>query len=191
MGCNEDNLTALILTHTHFDHAENAASIKHKFQARIIVQRNEGELLRNGDSMLPAGTNFITRFLMKRFGEAIRPLCKYEGVSGDILVDEQLELQELGFEAKVIHTPGHSTGSMSVIVDNEIALVGDTMFGIFKGSVYPPFADDPQKMIESWKKLLDSGCSKYLPAHGNGRTRTTLEKSYAKYKFFHTSIRLL
>jgi len=38
---------------------------------------------------------------------------------------------------------------MSVIIDNEIALVGDTMFGVFKGFVFLPYAEDVKKVIHS------------------------------------------
>ncbi len=182
IGCNENNLVALILTHTHFDHAENASSVKRRYCTKIIVHQSEAELLRNGSNTLPAGTNKITRFLMKRFGAAARLLCKYEAVAGDIVVDEQLELRDLGFEAKVIHTPGHSAGSMSIIIDNEVAVVGDTMFGVYRGSVFPPFADDPKQLVESWGKLLDTDCTIFLPAHGTERTRTLLAREYDKYR---------
>ncbi|UTB31789.1 MAG: hypothetical protein NKF70_09735 [Methanobacterium sp. ERen5] len=50
---------------------------------------------------------------------------------------------------------------MSIIIDNKIAIVGDAMFGIFGNSIYPPFADNPKIMIESWGKLLDTGCSSF------------------------------
>jgi hypothetical protein len=55
---------------------------------------------------------------------------------------------------------------MSLIVDNEIALVGDVMFGVFNWSVFPPFADDVPTLEKSWGKLAKSGCKMYLPGHG-------------------------
>lgn len=182
VGCNEENLVALILTHTHFDHTQNAANIKRRYAVPIIVHQSEAEFLRNGDNVLPAGSNRVTRFLIKRFGKLASSFCKYEAITGDILVDEQLELRNLGFEAKVLHTPGHSTGSISVIVDNEIAITGDTMFGVYRDSVFPPFADDPKQLVESWGKLLETDCSIFLPAHGTERTRTLLAREYDKYR---------
>jgi glyoxylase-like metal-dependent hydrolase (beta-lactamase superfamily II) len=49
--------------------------------------------------------------------------------------------------------------------NHEIAIVGDAMFGVFRGSVLPPFGDDIGQMIQSWGSLLDTGCSVFLPAH--------------------------
>jgi hydroxyacylglutathione hydrolase len=79
-----------------------------------------------------------------------------------------------------MNTPGHTTGSMSVIVDDEVALVGDTMFGVFKRSVFPPFADDVSEMIKSWGKLLNSNCKFFLPSHGREKSREQLMTVYNK-----------
>jgi len=69
-----------------------------------------------------------------------------------------------------------------VIIDDEIAIVGDAMFGVFRGSVLPPFALDLGLMTESWKRLLDTGCSIFLPAHGTKRGREVLQRQYDKYR---------
>ena len=47
------------------------------------------------------------------------------------LVDQYFDMKALGFNGYILHTPGHSPGSQSIIIDNEIALAGDSMFGIF------------------------------------------------------------
>jgi len=61
-----------------------------------------------------------------------------------------------------------------------MAFVGDTMFGIFPGSVFPPFAEDPRQLINSWGQLLDTGCSLFLPSHGSANTRELVQKEYHK-----------
>src|SRR5512135_2612205 len=50
------SLTALFLTHAHFDHAGNAASIQARYRPQLILQQNEVGFLCNGDNPLPAGT---------------------------------------------------------------------------------------------------------------------------------------
>ena len=78
----------------------------------------------------------------------------YEPCQPDILVNSSLDLKEFGFSAFIIHTPGHTIGSMSIVVDNEVAIVGDTMFGVFKCSVFPPYANDVKQMVKSCGILL-------------------------------------
>jgi hypothetical protein len=67
-----------------------------------------------------------------------------------------------------------------VIVNGELALVGDAMFGVFRNSIFPPFADDVPQMVKSWGKLLDTGCSLFLPSHGSANSRALVEREYTK-----------
>ena len=119
---------------------------------------------------------------MDVFGKKMQSRYEYDPADPDIYVDEKYDLKPLKLNAHIIHTPGHSKGSMSIVIDNEIALVGDAMFGVFGKSIYPPFADNPEILIESWGKLLDTGCSSFLPGHGKEISRELVEKQYYKHK---------
>jgi hydroxyacylglutathione hydrolase len=180
---NITHIDYLILTHTHFDHAGNARKIKDKYTALVIVDKNEASYLMSGDNIIPNGTNVITRFLVNLFATKIFPRLRYESCPYDLMVDSIFDLKDFGFNAYIIHTPGHTIGSMSVVVDNEVAIVGDAMFGIFKWSVFPPFANDIKQMINSWKLLLDTNCSVFLPAHGSANSRSLVQNDYDKRKY--------
>lgn len=162
------------------DHAENAHRIREKYKALVIVHKNEASYLMSGVNIMPQGTNIVTRALMNFLAKYIAPKVMYKPCKYDILVDTQFDLKDLGFNGFIIHTPGHTPGSVSVIVDNEVALVGDCMFGVFKGSVFPPFANDIRQMIESWGKLLETNCSIYIPSHGTANDRLLVQKDYRK-----------
>jgi glyoxylase-like metal-dependent hydrolase (beta-lactamase superfamily II) len=131
-------------------------------------------------SPLPAGTNLFTRTLMRRFGRKAGRKVKCEPCPADLIVDERFDLRPLGIGATILHTPGHSPGSISLIVDDEIAIVGDTMVGTFPGKIFPPFADDVKGVVQSWGKLLETGCRLFLPAHGSGNSRELVEKLWRK-----------
>jgi glyoxylase-like metal-dependent hydrolase (beta-lactamase superfamily II) len=170
----------LILTHAHFDHAANANQIKKKFDVPVIVQKEEASYLSNGDNILPNGTTIFTRPIVKLFGKRLSSRFKYEACKCDLLVDSYFELKDFGFNAYLMHTPGHTIGSMSLIIDNEVAIVGDSMFGVFKWSVFPPYAEDTEKMIQSWGKLLETNCSLFIPSHGTENSRLLVQKDYNK-----------
>lgn len=176
----ENKLSCLVLTHTHFDHAENANRLKTKYKCRIIVHESEADYLKHGNTPLPKGTNLITGIIVNTIGKNVQSRYNYESINPDILVDENYNLGDFGFSVYIIHTPGHSKGSISIIIDDEIALVGDTLFGVVKNSVYPPFADDTKNMIKSWEKLLKTSCKLFLPGHGREIKRKLLEKEYEK-----------
>jgi hydroxyacylglutathione hydrolase len=175
-----NHIDYLILTHTHFDHAENSSRIKEKYTAKVIVHKNEASYLVSGTNIIPEGTNMITRLIVNLLAKRIAPENSYPPCQYDLLVDNVFNFIDLDFNALILHTPGHTTGSMSVIIDNEIALVGDTMFGVFRGSVFPPYANDIKQMINSWGKLLETGCKVFIPGHGSANSRKLVLKDYSK-----------
>ena len=181
-GLHIDHIDYLILTHSHYDHAGNAARLRDCYKAQVIIHKSEAAYLLSGKNSLVNGTNMLTYYmvqaLMKPFGKMVfyKP-CQY-----DILVDSTYDLKNAGFNAYILHTPGHSDGSMSVIVDDEIALVGDCMFGVFKGSAFPPFALNTGQMVDSWGKLLHTACSLFLPSHGSADSRELVQRDYDRRK---------
>jgi hydroxyacylglutathione hydrolase len=170
----------LILTHTHFDHAENAVSLKERFGSRIIVHESEAALLKKGENPLVAGTIAPTRFLARLFART-QTRFRYRAVEPDILMGREFDLTPLGISGHILHTPGHTQGSVSVIIENEIALAGDTLFGMFPGSIFPPFGQNVPQIIESWGLLAGTGCRVFLPAHGGERSLDLLSQQHRKH----------
>lgn len=177
----KNKLSCLILTHTHFDHVENAKSLKEKYNCKILVHQSEVTHIKNGNTPLPGGTNLLTKFMINMLGKRAQSRYKYDPVDPDILVDKLYGLSSLGFNGDIIPTPGHSKGGLSIIIDDQIAIAGDTIFGVFSNSTYPPFADNPDIMIESWGKLLNTNCKLFLPGHGKAISHRLLEKEYEKH----------
>jgi hydroxyacylglutathione hydrolase len=176
-------LDYLILTHAHFDHASNAYTLKEKYKPLVIIQKDEASYLENGQNTFVQGTNTFLNFFTKRFATKILASLTYASCNCDIIFDSIFDLKEFGFNAYILHTPGHSIGSSSIIIDDEIAIVGDTLFGVFPWSVFPPYADNVQQMIHSWGKLLATKCSKFLPSHGKFITRKQLQHGFDRKKF--------
>ncbi len=168
----------LILTHTHYDHCGNAASIKKAHGSKIIVSNKETEYLRNGSTPLPRGTNFFTYTLSRLGNKYAISRYIYHSVLPDI---EILDSYFVNDNIKIISTPGHSKGSLTVVVKDQIAIVGDVLFGAKIGSVFPHFADDEVLLLETWKKLLDNTkCYAFLPGHGKLVSRYRFEKEVSK-----------
>lgn len=164
----------LVLTHNHFDHAGNAAYIRQRTGAKVAIHESEAAELSNGVMKIPEGTNPFTTGLVNLAGKLDVKLSA-EPCEADIVITDHYKLPGLeGIE--LIHTPGHSKGSLSLIVDNEIAIVGDTMINAFLFKVFPPFADDTSLLRQSWDKLLATGCHTFLPSHGQSLGRGVLEE---------------
>ncbi len=159
----------ITITHAHYDHAENTLRLKEKFNARVLVHAMEAPHLAAGTN--PEDEPVAGTFTIE--GE------NYPPVKADIIVND---LYNAGGGIRVMHTPGHTPGSISVIVDNEIAIVGDAMFSVHPGQAMVPYCMDRKVLLESWGRLFSTGCSLFLPAHGRPITRKTAEKEYSRYK---------
>lgn len=181
-GPGDTGIEFIILTHTHFDHCANAAFIRRKYGCTILLHENEARYAASGDTPLPAGTTPLTKMVSRSGTKLGKKITRIEPFSPVVAVTNRFSLKSHGYDAEILETPGHTAGSVSVVVNNEIAIVGDTLYGIFKRSVFPPYADDPAGMVRSWGRLLDTGCRLFLPGHGSGITRELLHKEYEAHR---------
>jgi hydroxyacylglutathione hydrolase len=180
LGVNQANFKALILTHAHYDHVENAYKIKSKYGTKIIINKLESDCLESGKNSKIG----IARMKDSKFKELIQKIIagyyKYKPAKSDNLTKETYDLKELGFNnCRIIRTPGHTPGSVCIVIDDEIVITGDTMIGI-SGNTLPWYYVSKEDLLKSWKKILDTGSGLYLPAHGIAVTREILTQNYMK-----------
>jgi glyoxylase-like metal-dependent hydrolase (beta-lactamase superfamily II) len=179
-GTDLRQLKGIIMTHTHKDHSESLLKFREVIGAPIMVHYSEAPCLEQGFTPIPLGTMLLTGFISwlgRTYGSN---WPKYPPVKPDILVQERLDLQSYGFDGYIIHTPGHTEGSMSLILPEGSAFIGDSLMGVGLNTVMPAFANDLPALYKSWKILLDTGSEIFYPSHGGPVTRNQLVKEYQK-----------
>jgi len=77
----------------------------------------------------------------------------------DIVIDESMPLHDYGVDARVLTTPGHTPGSISVLADSGELIAGDLIAGSFLGAVRhrpanPPFHHDRTLNLASLDAVL-------------------------------------
>lgn len=170
---------AIVLTHTHFDHAGNAAWLAREYGAEVVVQEAEGRYLAAGDTPIPEGTYAVTRGLVS-LGKKVTPMFRYEPCVADHLFTDRFDLNRFGINGYIIHTPGHSPGGATVVIDDVVAIAGDSIIGTTPGKPFPPFADDVELLLRSWRKIIDTGCEIFLPGHGKPVSLSELKEEFEK-----------
>jgi hydroxyacylglutathione hydrolase len=143
-----------------------------------MVHESEAGFLSTGYSPVPDGAVPATRFLNKLDKHKIRFIVGTRPVEPDVLIGEEMDLGAFGIPVMLRHTPGHSPGSVSVVVDDDLAIVGDNMVNVMMARIFPPFCDDVPALLRSWEKLLGTGCRLFLPSHGREIPRNLLERSF-------------
>jgi glyoxylase-like metal-dependent hydrolase (beta-lactamase superfamily II) len=90
------------------------------------------------------------------------------GAEAEVLIDDELDLADHGVPgARVVHTPGHTPGSVSVLIDGGEAIVGDLVFGLGALKVLdPPIASDLAAIRSSVRRVLEARPTAILPTHG-------------------------
>jgi hydroxyacylglutathione hydrolase len=151
------NVTAIIATHAHFDHVLAAEALRAATGAPFYLHSADGDLL---GWMEESGRLFL--------GAEIGPPPEIDGWAqeGDRLVAGSAELE-------VLHTPGHSPGSISLISTTAL-FSGDSLFKGSIGRTDLPGGDTDTLLSVIRNKLfaLDEGLPVY-PGHGPA---TTLEE---------------
>jgi glyoxylase-like metal-dependent hydrolase (beta-lactamase superfamily II) len=96
----------LMLTHTHFDHCRNAASLKEENACEIVLGEAEAKFTLKGYTPIPGGTNTFTRFL-SGLGKNLDPKWfSYEPFSADIIVGDRYSFADSDIRIELISTPG-------------------------------------------------------------------------------------
>jgi hydroxyacylglutathione hydrolase len=164
-----EEVQLIILTHGHWDHIASAKEIREITGAKIALHHREKDWLENSLKPMPPGVTTWGHILGTIIG-MFMPFVHIPGAHVDmVLEDEELSLGEYGIPGKVIYTPGHSSGSVSVLLETGDAFVGDlamNKFPLCLSPGLPIFAEDWQKVEESWKLLLEQGAKTIYPAHG-------------------------
>jgi hydroxyacylglutathione hydrolase len=161
-GCKPGTLKLIILTHGDFDHIGNAASLRKKFGAKIAMHSDDSGMAEKGDM-------FWNREKSNSIVKMIAPLLfgfgKSRRFSPDMYIEEEFDFSEYGFEAHVVHIPGHSRGSIGILIKNGNFVCGDLLTNTNKPELNS-IMDDPETAKLSIEKLRNLEINTVYPGHG-------------------------
>ena len=177
-GLQPTDLKLLLLTHAHYDHAGSARQLKEITGCRILIHRKEATRLEAGFTPIPSGTRWKAKVVVAVGRIFARHLMKYPSATADILMEASFSLAEFGFPGRLIHTPGHTPGSVVVLMEKGEMITGDTLFGLAGKRIFPPFAEDKAELKKSWKKISEIELKIFYPAHGVPISRDKFMKEF-------------
>ena len=159
MGRQPSNVSTILLTHCHMDHVGSAYELKKLTGAKVAVHEEDAAFAAGKES--PPRPKGIVGILFK----TATVFCKFKPVQPDIILKENDRVDGL----TVIHTPGHTPGSIS-LNDSErsVLFVGDTLRFIRGKLSGPPerFTLDLQQTKQSIEKISKLDFDTMLSGHG-------------------------
>ena len=163
MGFKAGQVSLIVLTHAHFDHSGSVRALKDITGAEVAIHRDEAPFLLEGRSREATPVTGLARFMMRMVKNS--GSRKIDGLKPDILIEDEMDLNDFGVAGKVISTPGHTEGSVSVFLDSGNCLVGDTIGSSLGRPTTGMFCDDMEMMKESIEKIKKSTAKKVYLSH--------------------------
>ena len=171
-GIQSIHIHLIIATHGHLDHVGSIAHAKKVSGGQILCHRSAAKYLENGEAEPATPKNFkgrLLNFLTSLSG------AKFEGITPDVLIEDEYDLKDFGIAGKVLHTPGHSPSSVSILLDNGECLIGDMVRETGSGQVsLGMFYEDKASLLASLEKVADFEPRIIYLSHGTTIDNRTL-----------------
>jgi hydroxyacylglutathione hydrolase len=168
VGVEIRDLALILHTHVHSDHFGNTADLAATAKCPVSYHPNDCVLAEQAHNGRLQGVGVRGRILSRLLSNLPFQSCRV-----DIAASEGLRLDEFGVPATVLHTPGHTAGSISVLMDGGDAIVGDILMGGYAGGAVLPsrpnfhyFADDLPLAMDSLDRVLRVSSGRLFVGHG-------------------------
>ncbi|MFJ8162210.1 MBL fold metallo-hydrolase [Streptomyces sp. NPDC096136] len=167
-GVDPADVALIVITHGHIDHFGSAAELHRLTGAPLAGHVADLGPYRSGrvrEPYLPTGP-------MGRLMARNRKLhARAEPFDPAVLIDGETALDDFGLAARIMPTPGHTAGSVSVLTDDGDLVAGDLIANSFMGLIPgrpadPPFHDDPRQNLASLREMLALNPTRLHVGHG-------------------------
>ena len=167
LGLGGEELSLVLATHAHATSIGNARFLQRTFRVPVAVHGADAPILASGLDRKVSLTDPIG-VVMRWLGDT-----RFEATPPDVVFGHTLALDAFGSAGTVVHTPGHTIGSVSVVLPTGDAIIGDLLMGgSFGGRLMSRspgrhyFAEVPKRVVRSLALLQRLGVERMHPGTG-------------------------
>jgi glyoxylase-like metal-dependent hydrolase (beta-lactamase superfamily II) len=167
LGRSVKEISLIIITHNHLDHVGGLPELRKLTTVKVAAHKAD-----ISESELPY-PRVVQKLLHIPPFSIFRPLVYAKPSEVDIQLEGDEILSPLG-GLKVIHTPGHTPGSISLFSpQNKLLIVGDALNNLFKNIQLPPrlISTDLPQAIDSIKRITQLDFDILCFGHGRPLTK--------------------
>ena len=154
----------ILLTHYHADHSGSAFALREATGAPIAIHRDDAGQHRRGGRVDLQPTSVMPR-LMK----VILSRAEIPAIEPDIILEDEADLTRFGGIGRSFVTPGHTPGSVCVLLADNSILAGDALSGgLMRARIArkPMFATDLDAAVRSMRVVADHAPTTVYVGHG-------------------------
>jgi hydroxyacylglutathione hydrolase len=165
------DIKLVIITHGDFDHTGNCAYLQKKYGLKIAVHEADAGLCRTGKTnfkrkrkssglrsiLMPVVRILIYRPIMKKFPP--------EPFEPDMILSDGQDFGNIGFDARVVHIPRHTKGSIGILTADGDFFSGDTMNNR-KNPAVADIVENEAALVASLEKIRTLKIRNVYPGHG-------------------------
>lgn len=163
-ACKAYHIKLIVLTHAHFDHAENAAQISKALGVPIGMNEKDYNLIKSNTNQSLTAETLLGKIVLSASVKAFSKRTMQE-FKPNVLLNDGDSLADYGIHASIIGLSGHTDGSIGIDVDNKHLIVGDALMNMFYPTVSMLF-HNKNDMLESAGKISRLGDRIIYFGHG-------------------------
>lgn len=162
--CKDLHVNLIVLTHGHMDHCQNAAYLARTLNIPIAMSKKDRNLIPDNRKQSLSAKTFLGKIVLSVSLSSFEK-DTLETFEPEIYLENGDDLSKYGIDAKVVELPGHTKGSIGLMVENDKLFVGDALMNMVYPSVSLLYTDE-QEMRSTANSIGELGEKTIYFGHG-------------------------